>query len=250
MLIFVFDCNHSRWLLVICVAASVSSRLKLSVSERGGARYYVVGEIATYIMRCLLGVLRWLSRQSPELLHGRNFCCVLQPARSHSLTTEVPLQILQFIQVVEDLAALQVETSTAGTQWGTGGMATKLTAARIACAAGCHMAICHSDKSFLISRIMAGEQLGTVFKPLSAKIRDRKRWILSGEVFSMLTLPTGTAAAVSQPCVQADPLCHLNLTATPVEVAIACASALTMSAMLQQRLTGTVLQFLREGRFR
>lgn len=90
--------------------------------------------------------------------------------------------------MVEDLAALQVETSTAGTQWGTGGMATKLTAARIACAAGCHMAICHSDKPFLISRIMAGEQLGTIFKPLSAKIRDRKRWILSGEVLSMHTV--------------------------------------------------------------
>jgi glutamate 5-kinase len=42
------------------------------------------------------------------------------------------------------------------------------------------MAICHSDKPYLIPKIMAGERLGTIFKPLSAKIRDRKRWILSG----------------------------------------------------------------------
>ena len=40
------------------------------------------------------------------------------------------------------LAPLQVDTSTKGTQWGTGGMATKLTAARIATAAGCRMVIC------------------------------------------------------------------------------------------------------------
>jgi glutamate 5-kinase len=86
--------------------------------------------------------------------------------------------------VVDDVATLQVDISTGGTQWGTGGMATKLTAARIACAAGCHMAICHSDKPCLIPKIMAGEKLGTVFKPLSAKVRDRKRWILSGVILS------------------------------------------------------------------
>lgn len=86
------------------------------------------------------------------------------------------------------MAALQVDTSTSGTQWGTGGMATKLTAARIACAAGCHMAICHSDKPCRISKIMSGEPLGTIFKPLSTKIRDRKRWILSGALLSLRTL--------------------------------------------------------------
>lgn len=84
------------------------------------------------------------------------------------------------VQVVDNIATLQVDTSTAGSQWGTGGMSTKLTAARIACAAGCHMAICHSENLHRIRRIMAGEELGTVFKPLCSKIRDRKRWILSG----------------------------------------------------------------------
>jgi hypothetical protein len=89
---------------------------------------------------------------------------------------------LRTFQVVDDLAALQVDTTTRGTQWGTGGMATKLTAARIACAAGCHMAICNSEKPDLISKIMMGEPCGTVFKPLAAKVTDRKRWILSGEL--------------------------------------------------------------------
>lgn len=41
------------------------------------------------------------------------------------------------IHEVDDLASLVVDTNTSGTQWGTGGMATKLTAARIATAGGC-----------------------------------------------------------------------------------------------------------------
>ena len=37
------------------------------------------------------------------------------------------------------MVKLQADTSTQGTQWGTGGMATKLTAARIAVAGGTTM---------------------------------------------------------------------------------------------------------------
>jgi glutamate 5-kinase len=48
--------------------------------------------------------------------------------------------------VVEDITRLTADTSTTGTQWGTGGMVTKLTAARIATAAGTTMVICSSLK--------------------------------------------------------------------------------------------------------
>ena len=78
------------------------------------------------------------------------------------------------------MADLEVNTSTSGTQWGTGGMATKLTAARIACAAGCSMAICNAARPDAIADIIAGQNRGTVFHPLAAKMADSKRWILSG----------------------------------------------------------------------
>ncbi len=52
-----------------------------------------------------------------------------------------------------------------GTQWGTGGMATKLTAARLATAAGCHMVICQGSQPEQISAILRGERAGTVFYP-------------------------------------------------------------------------------------
>lgn len=83
-------------------------------------------------------------------------------------------------QVVEDVARLEVDTSTAGTQWGTGGMATKLTAGRIATAAGCSMAICNAERPEAVEVVIAGGDAGTVFRPLRARVRGRKRWILSG----------------------------------------------------------------------
>ena len=59
---------------------------------------------------------------------------------------------------------LQADVSSAGTEWGTGGMATKLTAARLATAAGCHTAICQATQPEAIHRILRGARdVGTVF---------------------------------------------------------------------------------------
>ena len=65
-----------------------------------------------------------------------------------------------------------MDTSTRGTQWGTGGMATKLTAARIATAAGCRMVICHYNDPGAIPRIIAGERSGTLFHPTLSPLRQ------------------------------------------------------------------------------
>lgn len=66
---------------------------------------------------------------------------------------------------------LQVDTSGKDSQWGTGGMVTKLTAARIATAAGCTMVICSSQQPQVIPAIMKGKQAGTVFHPLPNAVR-------------------------------------------------------------------------------
>jgi glutamate 5-kinase len=59
-----------------------------------------------------------------------------------------------------------VDTSQTGTQWGTGGMATKLTAARLATAAGCRMAICLASEPERMLALLAGDKTrGTVFHP-------------------------------------------------------------------------------------
>lgn len=51
-----------------------------------------------------------------------------------------------------------------GSQLGTGGMSTKLTAAQIAYKAGAHMIIANSFEPQILTRLMAGEPLGTWFK--------------------------------------------------------------------------------------
>ena len=52
----------------------------------------------------------------------------------------------------------------ADTSLGTGGMTTKIAAARIAAAAGVDMVIANGDKVSNISRILNGDEIGTLFR--------------------------------------------------------------------------------------
>jgi hypothetical protein len=98
---------------------------------------------------------------------------------------------------VEDISALTADTSTKGTQWGTGGMATKLTAGRIATAAGTTMVICNSDKPENIAAVLAGApRIGTKFHPLTHALHGRKRWVVAVPVRGHLWLDAGAVAAV------------------------------------------------------
>ena len=69
-----------------------------------------------------------------------------------------------------------MDTSQSGTQWGTGGMATKLTAARLATAAGCRMAICLASEPERMLALLAGDKTrGTVFHPHPNMLRCPSR---------------------------------------------------------------------------
>jgi glutamate 5-kinase len=102
----------------------------------------------------------------------------------------------QPIHSVPSLSKLAVDTSMKGTQWGTGGMATKLTAARMATAAGCRMVICHYSEPRNVLKIINGEEIGTIFHPLNNPISGRKRWILGVPVRGSLWLDDGAVKAV------------------------------------------------------
>ncbi|MGF1577180.1 MAG: glutamate 5-kinase [Cyanophyceae cyanobacterium] len=84
--------------------------------------------------------------------------------------------------------------------WGTGGMATKLTAAQIATSAGVTTVITSSRHPDKIAAILAGESVGTRFDPDPEPARARKRWIAYG------LLPEGSlgldAGAVRAVCEQ------------------------------------------------
>ena len=71
----------------------------------------------------------------------------------------------RFISLVPEITGelLSMGKAEAGSDVGTGGMAAKLAAARIATDGGADMVIANGDKVEVLHRIMAGEEIGTLF---------------------------------------------------------------------------------------
>jgi glutamate 5-kinase len=97
----------------------------------------------------------------------------------------------------QQLLELDIDTDSKGSQWGTGGMATKITAARIAAAAGVRTVITKGDEPERIFQILQGEMIGTQFEPQPRTVNARKRWIAYGMVpVGKLCLDEGAAIAL------------------------------------------------------
>jgi glutamate 5-kinase len=98
----------------------------------------------------------------------------------------------------EELGELQIGAS-AGSAWGTGGMATKLAAARIASASGVTTVITQGKIPGNISQILNGAALGTQFLPQPHFGNARKRWIAFGLIpTGKLWIDDGAARALRQ----------------------------------------------------
>ncbi len=87
-------------------------------------------------------------------------------------------EIKEITQAVEQLAG------GAGSNVGTGGMATKIEAAKIATAAGVTMFIASGSQNGVVRAILQGEDYGTVFPPKPAHLRARKGWLAFGRRLS------------------------------------------------------------------
>ncbi|MEL6163522.1 MAG: glutamate 5-kinase, partial [Cyanobacteria bacterium J06628_3] len=85
-----------------------------------------------------------------------------------------------------------------GSQWGTGGMKTKISAARIATAAGVRTVITEGKRPDNIQKIIQGEPIGTHFEPQPEPTSARKRWIAYGLLpEGKLYLDAGAIIAIS-----------------------------------------------------
>ncbi len=81
---------------------------------------------------------------------------------------------------------------------GTGGMATKVAAARLATSSGTEVRIVDGREPNVLLRCLAGEPLGTRFLARVDRMESRKRWILSGlNNFGKLVIDAGAARALS-----------------------------------------------------
>ena len=92
------------------------------------------------------------------------------------------------IPEVRDLAELERLRSVAsgGGQWGTGGMTTKLTAARIATSSGVRVRLADGRDPSVLEALLAGARVGTLFQPSASPLPDRKGWLAHA------LLPKGT----------------------------------------------------------
>jgi len=80
---------------------------------------------------------------------------------------------------------------------GTGGMVTKIEAARLATASGVTVVIADGRESDIILRLAAGKAVGTHFVPTTSKLESRKRWMLSGlSTRGKLVVDSGAALAL------------------------------------------------------
>ena len=93
----------------------------------------------------------------------------------------------------------EVEMMASGTasKCGTGGMLTKIDAARQATAAGITVIIASGREEDIIPRLMSGEAIGTRFVPSASKRESRQRWMLSGlRTMGTITLDQGAVRAL------------------------------------------------------
>ena len=107
------------------------------------------------------------------------------------------------IPVVRSMKELiDVSTATKGSQWGTGGMATKLKAAEIASNCNVCTIIMKATQSELIADELDGKDVGTKFLASSwgtfANKRARKHWICSLPIRGELVIDNGAARAIRQ----------------------------------------------------
>jgi glutamate 5-kinase len=75
-------------------------------------------------------------------------------------------------------------------------MTTKLQAADLARRSGTEVIVARGSDPEVLTRIMAGEHVGTRFQALSSSLDSRKRYILAGGTSGSLTVDDGAARAL------------------------------------------------------
>jgi glutamate 5-kinase len=86
--------------------------------------------------------------------------------------------LIPFVDKIDEKLEKQAGGTADGL--GTGGMATKLGAARLAMGSGITMVVANGLKPDILTRVVKGETEGTTFLPQVSKLESKKRWLLCG----------------------------------------------------------------------
>lgn len=93
----------------------------------------------------------------------------------------------------------QIEASAggAGSSVGTGGMSTKLQAAKNATTSGINLVIASGSMKDAVTRILEGEEIGTLFVSRESRLQFRKRWLAFGaRLAGKITVDAGCERAI------------------------------------------------------
>jgi glutamate 5-kinase len=97
-----------------------------------------------------------------------------------------------------DAAIKRLGTNTANTK-GTGGMITKIEAAKLATDSGVHVVIADGREPDIIIKLASGERIGTHFVSAGNHMESRRRWMLSGLCTKgKITVDSGASLALKK----------------------------------------------------
>ena len=106
-------------------------------------------------------------------------------------------KLIPLVEKIDETIDALVSGSTSGL--GTGGMVTKIEAARLATESGVTMVIANGSEKDVLTRLAGGEAVGTRFLPVKSKLDSRERWLLSGlSTKGKLTVDDGAARALKK----------------------------------------------------
>ncbi len=86
--------------------------------------------------------------------------------------------LIREVQAIDE--AIEALGGKPGSERGTGGMMTKIQAAKLATESGTTVVIADGRVHDVLERLVSGEAIGTRFIPTASQVESRKRWIISG----------------------------------------------------------------------
>lgn len=106
----------------------------------------------------------------------------------------------QFIHQIEaDHPELEAMAGGAGSSVGTGGMYTKVMAAKRAALSGAATVVASGRESNVLVRLQQGESIGTLFTSTHSRVAARKQWLLGHiQIAGKVTVDNGAARAVTE----------------------------------------------------
>lgn len=106
----------------------------------------------------------------------------------------------KFIPLVREVdASIEAMAGDAGSSVGTGGMKTKIQAAKICRDAGCMMIIARSSDYGVVYRTTVGDEVGTLFLSDSS-ISKKRRWIKAVHTNASVVIDSGAEVAIGKHC--------------------------------------------------